>query len=215
MAIGTGVPGEDFSARVIFKAPGIRPQYWAVTHEFSSNVGGTSDADFSAFADKLALFHASLLNTAFQIDRVVISTLAEDSSPYDVTKLAVFEQSLQGLRTSSGDVAPLVNVVLIKRVVVGGRLGNMLLRGLLQEGDLASPGGVPALADQAGLQDEVNAAVTSSGLEAHLGDPLANLQLYMITKGLVDNIERAIQYYIVAGLTAKKLNNKYFDKGIL
>lgn len=215
MPIGTGVPGEDFSARVIFKAPGIVPLFWAVTHEFSSNVGGTSDDDFATFAGSLAGFHQVLLNPAFLIDRVVVSTLAADSEPYDVTKLAVFEQNLPGARVQSGDILPLNNVVLVKRVVVGGRLGNMLLRGMLQEGDVASPGGVPGLSDMETMQTDVETAVTASGLGDYIGGSLSNLQLYMITKGLVDNTERPITGFRVAGITNKKLNNKYFDKGIL
>jgi hypothetical protein len=215
MAIGTGTPGEDFSARVIFSAPGIVPQQWAVTHEFSTNILGPEDAEWQAFADRMAAFHIALLATAFTLERIVISTLAEDSAPYDPTRLGVFEYAEFGTRVGTGDIVPLVNCLLVKRVVSNGRLGNMLLRGMLQEGDLNSPGGIPGLTDKAGLQTEVQNALTATEFDFYLSAAAENIQLYMITKGLIDNTERAVNSFLVQGLTAKKLNNKYFDKGIL
>jgi hypothetical protein len=91
----------------------------------------------------------------------------------------------------------------------------MLLRGMLQEGDLNSPGGIPGLTDKPGLQTEVQNALVDSEFAGYLSAEAENIQLYMITKGLIDNTERAVNSFLVQGLTAKKLNNKYFDKGIL
>jgi hypothetical protein len=127
----------------------------------------------------------------------------------------VFEYAEFGTRVGTGDIVPLVNCLLVKRVVSNGRLGNMLLRGMLQEGDLNSPGGIPGLTDKAGLQTEVQNALTATEFDFYLSAAAENIQLYMITKGLIDNTERAVNSFLVQGLTAKKLNNKYFDKGIL
>lgn len=212
MPIGVGTPGEDFSARVIFSAPGIVPQRWAVTHEFSTNLTAPTDAEWQTFADSMAAFHLGLLATSFQVERVVISTLAADGAPYDPTTLGVFEYAEFGTRVGTGDIAPLVNCLLVKRIVTNGRLGNMMLRGLLQEGDLNSPGGIPGLTDKPGLQGELNTALTDSGFSGYLAGDAVNIQLYMITLGLVDNTERAVTDFLVQGLTAKKLNNKYFDR---
>lgn len=212
MAIGTGTAGEDFSVRVIMKAPGIVPLYWANTWECSSVLGSTSDGDWVSFADSLAQFHAGLLMPPFIVDRVVVSTLATDSEPYDVTKLAVFEQNKLGVRPAAGDISPLWNCVLVKKLVLPGRLGNLLLRGWLTEGDLNSPGGVPSLADKDGLQGELDAVVSASGLNNYFLSDAVNLTLMMITTGLIDNTERIIGGLSVAGLTQKKLNNKYFDR---
>lgn len=211
MGIGTGVPGEDFSARVIYRADAIQPQRWAVTHEFSSNAGATEDGSFRDFADSLKAFHQVLLHPAFFIERVVLSTLAEDGAPYDPTTLAVFEYNENGTRTVAGDISPLWNVLLIKRIVPTGRLGNMMLRGMLTENDLVSVGGVPSVGSVSSLQTEVNAAV-SDNLASYLADAATDLQLYMITPGLIDDVERPISAYTVKGLSYKKLNNKYFDR---
>jgi len=215
MPIGTGVPGEDFSARVIMRAPGIIDQFWACTHEFSSNGGGTIDSAFEAFATSLAQFHSGCLRESFFVERVVISTLARDSSPYDVTKLAVYEFGLAGALTASSDVLPLWNVVLVKRLVPNGRLGNMLLRGMLSETDVSSPGGVPQLTSKENIQTVIDNSIASSTLGDYIGSEATNLQLYMITPGELNNIERPVMGFQVSRLTYKKLNNKYFDKGIL
>jgi hypothetical protein len=212
MPIGTGTAGEDFTVRVIMKAPGIIPQFWANTWEMSSVLGSTSDVDWSTFAFNLATFHAGMLMSPFIVDRVVVSTLATDSEPYDVTKLGVFEVNLEGARGAAGDIVPLWNCVLVKKVVLPGRLGNLLLRGFLTEGDLNSPGGVPGLADKPGIQGELEAVVSASHLEDYLDSLGVNLKLMMISTGVIDNIERPVQYLQVAGLTQKKLNNKYFDR---
>jgi len=211
MGIGTGVPGEDFSARVIFRAPGIVDARWAVTHEFSSNTGGTEDGSFRDFADSLSTFHRAMLMPAFFVERVVLSTLAEDSAPYDPTTLAVFEYDLPGTRDATGDILPLANVVLVKRVVPSGRLGNMLLRGFLTEEDVSSPGGIPQITSVSSVQIELEDVVNVQ-LAPYLAADATDLQLYMITTGIIDNTERAISRYQVKGLTNKKLNNKYFDR---
>jgi hypothetical protein len=211
MGIGTGVPGEDFSARVIFRAPGIVDQRWAVTHEFSSNVGATEDGSFRDFADSLAVFHLNLLMPAFFVERVVLSTLAADSAPYDPTTLAVYEYNTAGQRSADGDIIPLANVVLVKRLVPNGRLGSMLLRGMLTEADISSPGGVPQITSISAMQVEVSDVVDAQ-LAPYLSAAATDLQLYMITLGLLDNTERAISGYLVKSLTNKKLNNKYFDR---
>jgi hypothetical protein len=211
MPIGTGVPGEDFSARVIFRAPGVQDQRWAVTHELSSNLGGTVDGSWQDFADSLAGFHQLLLMPAYFIERVTISTLAADSSPYDPTRLAVFEYDINGGRDADGDIIPLANVLLVKRLCIGGRLGNMMLRGMLTEADTSSPGGVPQVTSVLSLQSEVDAAVTAQ-LSGYLAGDATDLQFYLIRAGIIDDEERAVTGFKVKGLTNKKLNNKYFDR---
>lgn len=204
--------GEDFSARVIFMLDGPVPLRWACTHEFSTNVGGSS-ANIDTFVGSLKDFHIALLNPAFQVEKIVVSTLAEDSAPYDPTTFKVYTLGEFGTRSSLSDIYALEQCLLVARIASSGRNGHMLLRGFLNESDVSSVGGKPSLNDLSAVQGEVNGAATTSSLDSYLS-PAAptDVQLYMITAGLLDNTEREISQFTVQRMTNKKLNNKYFDK---
>lgn len=214
MSYSLPLPGEDFSLRIIFKLDGARPLYWATTHEFSTNTGGSS-ANIDTFVGHAIAFHQLLLLTPYQIDRAVVSTLAEDGDPYDPETFKVYPSGAFGSRPLDGEDAYDLNIaLLISRNVGFGRLGHMMLRGLLTEGDLTSIGGVVQLADRAGLDAELQSAIGgSSHFHDYLsGDSPADVQLYQIRPGTLDNEERPISGYSVQRATSKKLNNKYFRK---
>lgn len=205
--------GEDFSARCIFKLDGPIPLRWAVTHEFSTNVGGDSGS-IDGLVETLATFHTSLLLPVFALEKIVVSTLAEDGSPYDPTTFKVYEFGAAGTRTGpTGEAYALESCVLVARVASSGRNGHMMLRGYLTEDDVQAVGGRVSLADLGAVQGEITDQITVSGLNAFLsGGSPADAQLYMISPGLIDNDERAISTFLAQRLTSKKLNNKYFDR---
>jgi hypothetical protein len=205
--------GEDFSARVIFMLDGPIPLRWATTHEFSTNVGGSS-ANIDAFVATLLNFHQMLLLEPYQIEKIVVSTLAVDGSPYDPLTFKVYEEGVFGTRAIPGtDPYMLEACLLITRVVSSGRNGHILLRGMLGEGDISSSGGRVALADLSAIQTEVATALGDSALDAYMAPALPeDVQLYTIRPGLLDNDERPISNFLPKRLTTKKLNNKYFDR---
>lgn len=204
--------GEDFSARVIFKLDGPIPLRWAVTHELSTNIGGDSTALDTAAA-QIESFHVRMLLEPYQVEKVVLSTLAADSHPYDPTTFKVFDFNAFGTRSAGdNDVYDLNNVLVVNRTVSFGRLGHMFLRGTLHEGDVSSTGGRVALNDAAALNTELQSAVTASGIGSLLSGTATDVQLYMIRPGLVDNEERAISGFQVSRLGQKKLNNKWFNR---
>jgi hypothetical protein len=214
MSVEEPGPGEDFTARVIMQLPGAVPLRWANTYELSTNVG----SDFTAwqpFADALANFHLAMLQSPFLVESVVISTLVADSAPYNPSNLAVFDYAQHGQRANvSGDnIYALNNCLLVKRLVPVGRHGNLLLRGFLTEADVTSTGGIVELTSISGCESIMQDALSASGLSGYYGTAAENIQLYMITAGLIDNVERVITDFRVKGLTSKKLNNKYFNRG--
>lgn len=213
MSYETPLPGEDFSLRIIFKLDGARPLYWATTHEFSTNDGGSS-ANIDTFVGHAITFHQSFLLTPYQIDRAVVSTLADDGHPYDPTTFKVYPSGVFGDRSLDGNDAYDLNIaLLVSRNVGFGRLGHMMLRGTLHEGDITSIGGIVQLADRAALDAEMQGYINGgSHFHDYLAGSASDVQLYQIRPGTLNNEERAINGYSVQRATSKKLNNKYFRK---
>lgn len=214
MSVEAPSAGEDFSVRVIMKQDAVIPVRWANTHELSTNVGGITFGGWEAFAEAVRDFHRFLLVPDYKVERVIISTLAEDGAPYNPSNLAVFEYNVAGLRTSGGtsDVYDLRTVLHLKRDVDFGREGNLLLRGFLKESDVTTVGGTTRLNDIPAVQLEVDAAINDTTMQNYIGAGAGDIQLYMITTGLVNNTERAVNGFTVHGITSKKLNNKYFNR---
>lgn len=212
MSYTTPGVGEDFSLRIIFKLDGPVPLRWACTHEFSTNIGGSS-SNIDNFAVSMMGFHQRLLLTPYQVEKAVVSTLAEDGSPYDPETFKIYEGVGFGLRSlDDNDAYDLNNVLVVNRMVEFGRIGHMFLRGTLHEGDVQSIAGRVVLGDQPGIDDEVQTAVTGSGINTFMTGSATDVQLYMIKPGLVDNQERAVTGFIANRLGQKKLNNKWFNR---
>lgn len=204
--------GEDFGLRVIFKLDGPIPLRWAVTHEFSTNIGGSS-SNIDDFATSMMGFHQKLLLEPYEIEKAVVSTLAADGSPYNPETFKVYDGLGFGTKDPDGaDVYDLNNVLVCTRAVEFGRQGHMFLRGFLTEAEVTSVGGRVALLSQTNTDSVVQAAYTSSGIDSFVAGGATDVQLYMITLGLVDNSERAIQGFKAIRLGQKKLNNKWFNR---
>lgn len=119
-----------YRVTVISYSPTRGPDYlWANSHEIAAPVGLLGDEELSAnVAQAFAVYHRSLLNPMFGVDRVVISTYGPDL-PWP-PGFAVFPARAGGLGPS-GSPLPLSIVAFVRRNVQRGRDGKLFLRGLL------------------------------------------------------------------------------------
>lgn len=209
--------GAYFSSRVVMRADTAGgPIRWANTHEWGTitQLGGTT-VDVGALAVAMIDFHRALLNQAFFVESITISTPAEDGKPYNPDTFYALTAMLRGNRgvDSVGQTAilPLVNVLHCKRAVMSGREGNMLLRGYLQEGDIVSDPltGSVVLVDSQLIPAAVAAAWTDLVNQAQTAG--AKPAMFKCVNGTTSQ-EREVTGLLVKGITDKKLNNKYFDK---
>lgn len=207
----------NFSARTIMRADTAGgPVRWANVHEFDAT-GWTGDLFLNQVAlfEGIAAFHQSLLSPAFWVESVTISSAAEDGRPYDPETLFTRTAMLRGTRgivANQAKLLPLVNVLHVKKAVSAGREGNMLLRGFLTEEDIQSDPltGAVTLVEFSAIQTEVSQAWAT--LNTALSTGGAKMVLMKVVDGTVSQV-REVSGLLAKGVTAKKLNNKYFDKG--
>lgn len=204
--------GDHFGARIIYLAETAGgPVRWANTYEFASvDEGGPDAVGVQAILDGLVLYAQGLLRANFLVERIDLSSIAEDGKPYDTTTFLSRTVMVRGAVLASETLLPLFNCLLVKKSVEEGREGSLLLRGLLTEEDIVSDPltGAVSLVSRETLDNLVVLAYND------LYDACAGIaipSLVTAVGGVVSN-SRAITRLFVKGVTAKKLNNKYFDR---
>lgn len=191
------------------------PVRWANTHELTSTLP-TGDLFIQQEQVVLALeaFHRALLNRAFYVESLTLSSVAEDGQPYNpeafYTRTSMF-RGLRGDNVTPGTLLPLANVLHVKKAVTAGREGNLLLRGFLVEEDIQSDPmtGAVTLSDFPGVQTEI--ATAWGELVGDLEGAGAKMVLMKVAGGVASQI-RTVTGILPKGVTNKKLNNKYFDR---
>lgn len=133
---------------------------WRQSLELDAPAGGIG-VTFDLVGQAIGDAWVSILRREFTVERVVIGTLAEDGKPYNPETFAVVPVGLRGTRGAAtsevGNVLPLSTVLHVQKVVSTGRLGAMLIRGMLSEADISSDanGGV-FLTNPSGIQTEID-----------------------------------------------------------
>lgn len=209
---------DNFTARIVQRAntAGV-PVRWANTHELNG-VGITGDAfvDPVLVADALAAFHQKLLLPGFLVESVVLSSFAPDGSPYNPDTFFSRTYMLRGSRVPAEapnpvtTALPIVNTLMVKKLVESGREGTMLLRGFLSEGDVQSDAltGAVTLTEAASIATVIQSAWTA--LEE--GFDGAVVMALLGGTGSSPTTTRVVSGLRVKSVSSKKLNNKYFDK---
>jgi len=134
MTLASIQEGEVITVRVYKSHGGYT---WANNYE----VQALQDLPQSAFvlpalADRFVALERSLHSTSVTIDRVVISTYAPDSLPYNPDTLATYAYNVAGQRNVTGDLVPLETCLFVRRITDFGRSGRILYRGCLFESDV-------------------------------------------------------------------------------
>lgn len=179
---------------------------WRQSLELDAPAGGIG-VTFDLVGQAIGDAWVSILRREFTVERVVIGTLAEDGKPYNPDTFAVVPIGLRGTRGAStsevGNVLPLSTVLHVQKVVSTGRLGAMLIRGMLSEADISSDanGGV-FLTNPSGIQTEIDGMFSAivTGLAG-----AATISLISGT-GLVLN-SREVTGLRVKGVSSKGIRN--------
>jgi hypothetical protein len=151
-----------------------------------------------------------LLNAAYILDRIVISTYVPDGQPYNPYTFSSFSVNLPGEYVTPGNpLLPLQFCTLVKRVVPFGRQGNILYRGIVaaNNANVTSAGTIidsSRVSQITNVLQEFKNALTTNGW-----------RLVMVTgRETVDysTLRIVLDLNVKSDMRFKKLNNRYFDK---
>jgi len=160
-----------------------------------------------ALADRFVALERPLHSTAVTIDRVVISTYAPDSRPYNPDTLATYSYNVQCQRTSASDLVPLETCLFVRRITELGRSGKLFYRGCLYEADVGVFGfrGILVPNSLSSLRNTVN-----QWFQQGLGE----LWRLVMASGNPNptNIRPLLRLEVAERLVFKKLNNRYFRR---
>ena len=182
--------------------------YWANNYEVQA-LENLSNAGFvlPALADRFVNLERPLHSSSVTIDRVVISTYAPDSRPYNPDALATYAYNVQGQRTSNSDAVALEVCLFIRRITDLGRSGKLFYRGCLFEGDVGTFGyrGILSSSSLNSLRNTVN-----QWFQQGLGE----LWRLVMASGNPNptNIRPITRLEVAERLVFKKLNNRYFRR---
>lgn len=197
-------PGEPFIVRVIQSANNGNTK-WANTLEYIAENDVTGTVASNIAQEVKEAFRYILINQ-FAVEKVVISTWTPDGQPYNPSSFITFPFNESGRRGRFGeDVVDLSVCLRLDKRASSGRSGRMLLRGVLHEGMLRTVGGRFNFQAPGGLDGiDFNDGLTR--IEALRNVPSAEM-------ALVSNLgARPVSLITLAGISIKKLNNKYFDR---
>lgn len=219
MSVTIWALNELFTVRIYKRIAGRPDLLWANSYELSANTAQPSGAAAAqGVMLRLAQWESQFHLTDVVFDRAVFSSYVPDGEPYQPESFVVRGfTGLEGKRALGGsEPMPLHLTLLVRRDVAFGRVGRLLYRRVLVEGDVTSPSGSPSL---------VPAAQTSlQGLiDADLGEPfadgiLAELEGAGVTPvmafddGVGSGERRVIQSFSAVGVTVKKFNNAFYNR---
>ena len=190
----------------IYKRKNTNPSFvWANTYEMTQTAPGSSAADFTDLANALASAEAQLHFISTEYLRAVVSTEVEDGKPYNpLSFIAVPLGQLGQVDETGVQVEPLHMCLRVAFGTEFGRQGFRLYRNCLSEADVTSPGGVPII--QFGALSDRFTAFQTAMAPFIMDNPQNNLVLAS------DGNIRSVTSVSVAGVTVKKMNNRYFDQ---
>jgi len=151
-----------------------------------------------------------LLNVAYTLDRIIISSYVADSRPYDPYTFASFTVSLPGQFSSPGNpLVPLQLCVLVKRLTNFGRQGNILYRGIVtrNETTVTPSGTVVSAARVSAIETALNTflnAIRQLGFDLVMARGQDQVE--------IGTLRRVSALEVKQDMRFKKLNNRYFDK---
>jgi hypothetical protein len=164
----------------------------------------------SALRNAFVTLERGLLNAAYILDRIIISTYVPDGTPYNPFTFVSYTISQPGTYFTPGNpLLPLQFCTLIKRIVNFGRQGSILYRGAVAANDaIVTSGGT--LIETArrnvitGLFNSFISAVQQAGFDLVMARGREAVE--------IGTLRRVAGIEVKDKMTFKKLNNRYFDK---
>jgi hypothetical protein len=158
-------------------------------------------------ADRFVALERSVHSSPVVIDRVVISSYAPDSIPYNPDALATYVYGVNGLRSATGDSVPLEICLFVRRITDFGRSGRILYRGCLYEQD------VSVSAFRGFIVPSALSSIRSS-INSWFQQGLGEQWRLVMASGNPNptNIRPVSRLEAAERIVVKKINNRYFRR---
>ena len=171
-----------FTLRIVKRHASNPDLKWANSYEFRATAAGSTD-ELLALASAWVSFEQHMHKTFCLFDRLVISTWEADSTPYNPSNFISTTLTGAGLFGGSGDASPLTQALSVTRQATSGRFGHIFYRGFLDEPAVFSPAGKPTLVARDDVQDTLDSAISSAGVDDFIGaTPAGAFGLVMVNK---------------------------------
>lgn len=212
MSVAAPVQGESFSIRIIKSLAANPSLRWANTYEVFAVGDVISTAQLVDVYNSLVQYEQELHWNGVQFLYGTISTFVPDGRPYDPDSFLRVNTGASGLRGAgvSDEIEGLDTCLRVAFTPFTGRSGFRLYRGALFESEVTAPAGYKTLVDPDVINTRLSTAITSSGLDDYLIGGTLDLAISLVG----DTGARYVGAVVVQGVTTKKLNNKYFDRGV-
>jgi hypothetical protein len=204
---------EVLTVRTYKVLPGA-PLAWANTYELIVDNGSVDVNEVAARLNDLknafVNLERNLLNVAYVLDRIIISTYVPDGTPYNPYTFASYAVNQSGTYTSgTNPLLPLQLCTVVKRIVNFGRQGTLLYRGIVTRNDAEiTPGGTIISVNRANaissLLNTWIAAVRQAGFDLVMARGSQSVE--------IGTLRRVTGLSVRREMTFKKLNNRYFDR---
>lgn len=183
---------------------------WQNTYEFKA-IGAGSTGDLLDLGTAVVLFEQSMHMSQVVFERLLISTWVPDSHPYDPAAFIASSLTAVGARGGLADLQPLTQCLTVTRQAGSGRFGHIFYRGYLLEDDSSAPAGKPRLTDRAGIQEDMEAALASSGLDGYIGDDARGVFKMCMVNADGTQVRDVINLR-VQGISQLPLDHKWFNR---
>lgn len=184
---------------------GDRSNAFGNTYQFF-NTGASTYEDLLELAERLVSFERIITTSNVYFDSATISTYASDSTPYNPSSFVTISFGVPGTGGATNTLDRRLCLHIARSANVG-REGKMFYRGALDEASIETVAGNAILTNQSGLQSELAAALTASGLASHIGAGTSPLKMV-----IGSSVIRFVQGLIVRGVAVVKANRTWFDR---
>lgn len=210
MPVSSYAVDDLFVFRVVKHLSTNPDRQWANTYEFQATVAGSED-ELLALGTALVNFESEMALTTVTFDRIIISTWAPDSKPYDPEAFISSSLTAGGTVVPGSDMQPLTMALSVARMATNGRFGHIFLRANLQETDTIAPAGKSILVDRAVKQAELNTAQSESDLLDYIG-VAATGGFRMVLIGKTAGEVRPVTFLRVQGVTQLPVDHTWFNR---
>jgi hypothetical protein len=182
---------------------------WYNTYELQV-IAAVDLPDLKTFCTNVVEYEAMLHRPTTKFESFTISTHAPDGEPYNPSSFVTVPLTNTGGNGSGLDQAAPLHIcwrVAVETPV--GRLGFRLYRNCLSEGDVHAPAGLPVLENPIAMSVLLDGAISGGPIDGMISGGASPVQMVLI--GRLGGI-RFVEAITSAGITVKKLNNRYFDR---
>lgn len=210
MSVLTIAEGDLFTFRVVKHLSTNPDNKWANSYEFEA-LSEVAESELLGLGGILVNYEQSLHLGPVTFDRLLISTWAPDSVPYNPESFVSTSLTAAGTAGRTGDPLSLDKAFSVTRQARSGRFGHLFYRGVLVEPDVEAPAGKSVLVDRSGYQDDLQTAISTSGLEDYIGtSPVAALHMVMVSRD--GSQVRGVTGLFAQGVATVKTDHKWFNR---